>query len=281
MINSLRVHIDSGRIPHALVIDGGTEAERMNEALEFCASLLCESKGRKPCGVCPQCKKALNNSHPDILNVVKEKDKKNIGIKILREMVEDSYVLPNDSDKKIYIIPHAEEIEATNQNTLLKILEEPPAHASFILLCPSHSVLIGTVLSRVTIFSLEEVSEVKEQDKEKATALAIEVANAIAKKDEFELIKVASAFEKNTDILAITLEALKPIVRDAILIKSGLNNCIGANKESARNLANSFNNEKLLSLQNAISDLQHAITLHSNKTLTQARLSSHLFEAVL
>ncbi len=281
MMNSLRVHIDSGRIPHALVIDGGTDEDRMKEALEFCASILCTSKGQKPCGTCPQCKKALENQHPDIISVVREKDRKTIGIQILRDMVEDSYVLPNDSDKKIYLIPHAEEIEPKNQNALLKTLEEPPAHATFILLCPSHSVLIGTILSRVSIFSLEEVSEVKKQDAEKANELAVQIANAIAKKDEAELVFVASAFDKNTDILEITLEALKLIIRDAVFAKAGRNEFISTSSESAKRLASALSNEQLVSLQKAISDIDFAISVHSNKNLTQTRLSSHLFGAIL
>lgn len=281
MMNSLRVHIDSGRFPHALVIDGGTDEQRMREALEFCAALLCESEGKKPCGNCPQCKKALENQHPDIINVVREKDRKNIGIKILRDMVDDAYVLPNDSDKKIYIIPHADEIEQKNQNALLKTLEEPPAHATFILLCPSHSVLIGTILSRVSIFSLEEVSEVKKQDAEKGNELATNIADAIAKRDEAELVFVASAFDKNTDILEITLEALKLIVRDALFAKAGNNTFIGPSTKSAKSLAGSFSNEQLTKLQKAIADLEYAISVHSNKNLTQTRLSSHLFEAIL
>jgi hypothetical protein len=136
----------SGALSHAYIIHaerGGAEA-----AAVMAAAMLCVGGGDKPCGRCAHCRKAISGAHPDIIFVDKPDDKKEIPVKSIRELVKDTVVLPNEADRKVYIIRNASELNAEGQNALLKALEEPPGHVSFIIVADDPGRLLPTVLSR-------------------------------------------------------------------------------------------------------------------------------------
>ena len=73
----------------------------------------------------------------------------------IRTMIEQSYQL---SDTAVYIIRNAEKISMQAQNTLLKITEEPPHKAYFILTTNDTQALLTTIRSRGTVFSMNVYS---------------------------------------------------------------------------------------------------------------------------
>ena len=64
------------------------------------------------------------------------------------------YVLPNEAERKIYLIPRAGDMQAPAQNALLKLLEEPPAYCAFLLMTENAERLLPTVRSRAVTLSL-------------------------------------------------------------------------------------------------------------------------------
>ena len=74
-----------------------------------------------------------------------------LSVDTVREMISDVYVRPYSSERKLYIIPSADTLTVQAQNSLLKILEEPPAYAVIILIAENPNVFLPTILSRVTI----------------------------------------------------------------------------------------------------------------------------------
>jgi DNA polymerase III gamma/tau subunit len=70
-------------------------------------------------------------------------------------MKSDVYVMPNESDYKIYIVESADKMTVEAQNAFLKIFEEPPAGVFFFLLCDNASVLLSTVRSRAPVLRME------------------------------------------------------------------------------------------------------------------------------
>ena len=106
-----------------------------------------------PCGVCRSCRKVLGGSHPDYITV-DAPDKKIIPVQLVRDIRADVYIKPNEGARKIYLFPRAQDLNTEGQNTLLKILEEPPSYGVFLLLCENPEKLLPTVRSRATALQL-------------------------------------------------------------------------------------------------------------------------------
>lgn len=90
------------------------------------------------------------NSHPDKILLQPENEQATIGIEETRAFIESFSSTPLVAEKKVGIILQAENLTRQSQNSLLKILEEPPQHSILILLSDSEHSLLQTILSRVT-----------------------------------------------------------------------------------------------------------------------------------
>ncbi len=138
----------ANELSHATIIWGGSEAGRDRRADRLAAALVCIGDGERPCGVCVHCKKSLRGIHPDITVVDKPDDKREIIVTQIRAIRDDAVVTPNEADRKVTIIRHADLMNTSAQNALLKVLEEPPATAAFILVTENPAELLPTVRSR-------------------------------------------------------------------------------------------------------------------------------------
>jgi len=135
-------NIDTDRLSHAYIVSGGL-------AGTLAGSVVCAGAGgAKPCGVCPHCAKAARGVHPDIMVVEKASDKREIVVDQIRELKKDVIIVPNEAEKKAYIVKDADLMNKNAQNAFLQILEDPPSHAVFILSTDTPSALLPTVRSR-------------------------------------------------------------------------------------------------------------------------------------
>lgn len=281
LLSNLSALVESRRVPHSMIIDGGSVQKREDFAMHFAGMILCTSEDEKPCGRCASCKKVASSSNPDIKIVQAEDKKKTISVEVIRAMREDAYILPNESEKKIYIIKNAQTMQPYAQNALLKILEEPPQYAVFILLCEYHKTLLPTVLSRCVVFNIGTAvtQELTEKKEEKARELAEKIAVAVANKNEFELLMVTGEFEKNTELLQTSLAMLKLIFRDALILCCGGKELISHSEDSANLLIKSLDKMQLLSLIDAVKDITEQVNQYANNNLTITRLCSTLIKA--
>lgn len=111
------------------------------------------------CGRCAACHKVLLGAHAD-LTVCDPAENKDIYKKdSLRTLRTQAYRRPVEGDAKVVLLQSAELISAEGQNLLLKIIEEPPEDTVFILACANRYRLLGTVLSRVTVYALPPLPE--------------------------------------------------------------------------------------------------------------------------
>ena len=136
------------QIPHAVIVWGGSEEDRNADAYELARAIVCSAPEDRPCQKCPHCLKSARGIHPDIMIVDRLADKQNILVDQIRSVREDAVVLPNEAEKKAYIIRHAGLMNQQAQNAFLKVLEEPPGSASFILAAENPGSLLPTVRSR-------------------------------------------------------------------------------------------------------------------------------------
>lgn len=136
------LNLDTGRLSHAYIADGG-----LADALAAIA--VCSGPGNvKPCMACPDCGKASRRVHPDIIYIEKPRDKRDIIVEQIRSLKNDVIVIPVESKKKVYIVVNADLMNANAQNAFLRILEEPPGYAVFILSTENPAGLLSTVRSR-------------------------------------------------------------------------------------------------------------------------------------
>ena len=140
---------------HATIIAGEPELRRA-KALELAQALVCEAQ-EKPCRSCRHCRKAQQGIHPDIIPVERFMEEKDVGslIKVdaVRALRADAAILPNEAKRKVYVIDNAHTMNPNGQNALLKLLEEGPPYAAFLLLCDSAGALLETIRSRCAVVS--------------------------------------------------------------------------------------------------------------------------------
>ena len=147
--------LNRGHISHFYLISGPLGSGKHTLARLLAAAILCQGENR-PCGRCGACRKVLENLHPDVITV-EDREHKTVAVKIVRQFREDVFVLPNESDYKIYIFP--QELGVEGQNALLKVLEEPPKYGVFLLLTDNPEKILPTVRSRCTELKLQALPE--------------------------------------------------------------------------------------------------------------------------
>ena len=144
--------IASGKLSHAYLIEGGEGCGKTYFARFAAAAVLCTGD-KPPCGKCPSCIKALAGSHPDLFYFSPDK-KASMGVETVRDIKKSLFFMPNDGDRKVYIIDDAQKMTVQAQNALLKFIEEPPASVLFFIVADKKESLLPTVVSRTRIISL-------------------------------------------------------------------------------------------------------------------------------
>ena len=139
-----------GHISHFYLISGPAGSGKHTLAKLLASAILCD-KENAPCGFCSTCRKISDGNHPDFITVT-DPEHKNIAVKIVREIREDVFIRPNESDHKIYLF--AQDLGIEGQNALLKVLEEPPKYGVFLLLTDNPEKILPTVRSRCTELNL-------------------------------------------------------------------------------------------------------------------------------
>ena len=175
-----------------------TILQEIKSFARFIANALVCTGDNKPCSVCPDCIKAQGKGHPDIFETDGIKGKsKNFTVDAIREIRDDAFVIPNESDKKIYILKNGHNMNEQAQNAILKILEEPPSYVYFIIVTESKSTMLETVLSRVQVYSLlSDEGVITEKE-----AVAVKnLVGAILNINELALMEQTAIFQKNNHV---------------------------------------------------------------------------------
>lgn len=152
-------------VSHAVIVAG--TPERANAAaLELAKTLLCAAPEgeERPCGVCRHCRKIAAGVHPDVITLERRRDDKGrqrreIYVEQIRDIVSSAPVLPNEASRKVYIIRDAGTMNPAAQNALLKLLEEPPSFVTLILCAESEAAFLETVRSRCALRAAGAVGE--------------------------------------------------------------------------------------------------------------------------
>lgn len=147
-----------GDLAHAYIVAGPAGSGRHTLAAQMAAALVCSAQPQlRPCGRCSHCRKAAGGIHPDI-TVIAGSGGKPITVDQVRALRTDAYVRPNEAERKVYLLERADRMNASAQNAMLKLLEEGPAYAAFLLLSENAGGILETVRSRCETLTLDPVA---------------------------------------------------------------------------------------------------------------------------
>ena len=314
VIDRLSKLMESGRFPHALIIEGEEGIGKKTLAKDIACALVCRGND-KPCGECAQCKKAIGAIHPDISEYIPAGTANSFHVDTVRNIINDAYVQPNEADYKIYILANAHCMNQNAQNALLKILEEPPKYVVFILTTNSKSALLSTVLSRSVCVSLEGVDIERAADyitshcenvdyntakktvetfngnigkaidslQDSKTSELVDVCNkickALATSNEYEMMTLCSVFQKDRQGVVFACDLLKSIFRDALFAGESSEH-ISGQEESAALLKSSLSRQSLIKLINTCDELKSTVLSNANNALLITKFCYSLNRAI-
>lgn len=314
VIDRLSKLMESGRFPHALIIEGEEGIGKKTLAKDIACALVCRGND-KPCGECAQCKKAIAAIHPDISEYIPAGTANSFHVDTVRNIINDSYVQPNEADYKIYILANAHCMNQNAQNALLKILEEPPKYVVFILTTNSKSALLSTVLSRSVCVSLEgvdieraanyitshcenidyntakktvetfngNIGKAIDSLQDSKTSELVDVCNkickALATSNEYEMMTLCSVFQKDRQGVVFACDLLKSIFRDALFAGESSEH-ISGQEESAALLKSSLSRQSLIKLINTCDELKLTALSNANNALLITKFCYSLNRAI-
>jgi len=147
--------IKSDHLGHAYIFEGAKGIGKKTMAEYFSLVVMCDS--HTPCLKCNKCMCTLSRTNPDIVYVDKG-DKATINVDKVREVIKEIYIRPKLCHRRIFIIDEAHLMNDASQNALLKVIENPPEYAIFVLLTENKNMLLNTVRSRSMIIKIPPLS---------------------------------------------------------------------------------------------------------------------------
>ena len=138
--SDVRMLLQKERVPQSVLLTGGTAELRRNAAVYLAAALECEQTDA-PCLACRACRKVRDGVHPDVYLTESGGKSDSVRMEDVRRIRQTVDVLPNEGSCKVYVIPRADRLRPEAQNALLKLLEEPPRFAAFILCSEGRAAL--------------------------------------------------------------------------------------------------------------------------------------------
>jgi len=140
---------------HAYLLAGPEGGGKSIAARAFAAAVLCADGG---CGECRTCRLALEDKHPNEFLV--EPEGRDIHIETVKQEIwHHAYRTAPEPGRKVFVVREADRLNPAAADALLKVLEEPPADAVFLLLSARPHELPETVLSRCHVVSFQPLSE--------------------------------------------------------------------------------------------------------------------------
>lgn len=206
-----------GRMPHAVIVGGGSALERAKVADHLAKWAVCSGKGERPCGVCKNCKNAAERAHSDVYYAKESGKTKIYNAEEIKNIIRDASIKPNQAERKVFVFEECDrKLPVISQNMILKTLEEPPQDILFILTCENPKLLLETIRSRSSALLLED--EAKRD--EAALEIAKEIAERIVSPSEMELLKATFRLDNRFTALE-ALNALEQIFRDGMAVYFG------------------------------------------------------------
>lgn len=176
---TLKNEVQNKKFGHAFLFCGSRGTGKTSTARVFAKAINClNPKKGEPCNECANCT-AINDGRA--IDLVEIDAASNTSVDNVRELIDGIRFAPTYLKYKVYIIDECHQMSKAALNALLKTLEEPPAHAVFILATTELHKVIPTILSRCQRFDFRKITA-----KDIADTL-----EQIAKKEEIKISREA------------------------------------------------------------------------------------------
>ncbi|HYN43910.1 MAG TPA: hypothetical protein VE129_19180, partial [Thermoanaerobaculia bacterium] len=154
-----------------LLLTGRGSRRLEAEALDVAAGLLCRSGDRS--SACNDCRRVARREHPDLLVAAPESSRRSntpafdesstskettIPTALVRALASDAFRNPYEAALRVLVLLDVDRTEAAAFSALLKVLEEPPSRARFVLTAARPRLLPPTILSRLVLRRLPSPS---------------------------------------------------------------------------------------------------------------------------
>lgn len=157
IIDRFKEKLKNDRLSHSYIFEGLDGIGKKTFAVALAKAIFCENSDIDGCDQCTSCRKISHSNHPDLKIIVPDgKSIKNAQIKSFQKFL--SYK-PNESDHKVVIIEKSETMTRSAQNTILKVLEEPPSYGKIIFICNNTNRLLDTIKSRGQTIKFNTLSD--------------------------------------------------------------------------------------------------------------------------
>ena len=154
---TLKNSILRGQLAHAYLFCGPRGVGKTSAARIFAKTINCENPGAdlEPCGECESC---LSFKEGRSYCIHELDAASNNGVEDIKNLMEQVQIPPQTGRYSVYIIDEVHMLSSSAFNAFLKTLEEPPAHAIFILATTEKHKIIPTILSRCQTYDFNRIS---------------------------------------------------------------------------------------------------------------------------
>ena len=150
--------ISKGMISHAYLFSGPRGTGKTTMARLLAKAVNCQNRKEgefEPCNKCSSCLEIMRGRAMDLIEIDAASHR---GIDDIRELKNGIRFSPAKSKYKVFILDEAHQLSKDAANALLKTLEEPPAHAIFVLATTEIHKMIPTIVSRCQRFDFKKVN---------------------------------------------------------------------------------------------------------------------------
>ena len=207
-----RRHLAEETVAHAYLLAGPDGVGKRRLALEMAKALNCAGTGVVPCDTCSSCSRMARGVHPDLHVLSPGGASEQIKIEEIRALLGRIALRPFHARFQVVILDGADRLTDEAANSLLKALEEPPAHTRFLLTTARLAFCLPTIVSRCQLVRCVRVAA-------NEPTLAPDLARRLA--DTSAASWLEQPLPETRDDVAQWLEAMVAWLRDVAVASAG------------------------------------------------------------